>query len=489
MPKHPRLVLARVNYSQLYGVYDHGKIPRQRDVLIPYHLLNLAGYARASGMDVALIDGEVDVLGQEQLADAILEKDPQYVGLTATTPDVLLAVEVCTLLKKHTPGIITVIGGTHASVMPDDVAQHAVVDYVVVGDGEQAIVEIVNSFPSGAGRINARRLNGKIVKTDDIDLSMSPLPAHDLLDYGKYLFSDPTRGQIRTASVMSSRGCPFECSFCAHSRKVRFRPIAEFIREIAGLYDQQGVRYFYVYDDTFLLRDDRLLEFARELKGLDLVDARFQCLARANQVTRDRIELLRDVGFVRVSIGVESGSDELLKRVSKGVTKEECLRACRVISEAGLETRASFIIGHPWETQATAEETIAFAQELEIMHANFTVMTPYPGTRVYAQACRGEGIRFSQPELATDWNAFRRWGQPIIRTDELTSEDLERLRETAITEFYTQPKVTDYYRRLFESGNRSRFIHRPVNFAWRRKYGDDLPYWDQLGDEKFLEPY
>jgi len=480
-----KLVLARVNYSQLYGVYQ-GKAMQDRDVLIPYHLANLAGYARAHGVDVEIIDGEVDLLNEQELADKILAAHPRVVGLTATTPDVLLAIKVCAHLKARDSGIVTILGGTHASVMPDDTARHASVDYVVVGDGEQAILDIMGRNATAMGRANRRMGSSKIIRSEDLDLSVLPQPAHDLLDYGKYLFSDPTRGQVRTASVMSSRGCPFECTFCAHSRKVRFRKIADVVEEIRMLYERQGVRYVYLYDDTFLLRDDRLSEFAERLRPLGLSDLRFQCLARATQVTTERIALLKSLGCVRVSIGVESGSDEILLRVAKGVSKEECLRACRIIADAGLEVRASFIVGHPGETEATVRETIAFAQELEVLHANFTVLTPYPGTRVYAQACRGEGIRFDEPELATDWNAFRRWGKPIIRTDALSSDDLEQWRETAITEFYTQPKVVTYYRRLFDSGNRSRFFFRPHNYAWRRKHGTDLPYWSELGDERLL---
>jgi len=121
-----------------------------------------------------------------------------------------------------------------------------------------------------------------------------------------------------------------------------------------------------------------------------------------------------------------------------------------------MEPRASFILGHPYETRETAEATIQFAQELDLLHANFTVMTPYPGTPVHGMACRGEGLRFVKPEYASDWRVYRRWGKPIIETATLSADDLEHLRERAVTEFYTQDKVFSYYDGLFQQGNRSR---------------------------------
>jgi radical SAM superfamily enzyme YgiQ (UPF0313 family) len=287
---------------------------------------------------------------------------------------------------------------------------------------------------------------------------------------------------------MSSRGCPFACTFCVIDRRVRYRTVESFVAEVEFLYHRKGVRYFFVYDDVFLLDRARVLEIVRRLRAAELPEARYQCQTRAHLVDPDVLAALHAAGFVRVSIGVESGSDEMLARCHKRITRADCLEATRRITAAGMEARASFIVGHPYETQETARATIEFAQELDIYQANFTVMTPYPGTEVYEQALRGEGIHFVRPEMAHEWRHYRRWGHPIVRTDALSAEDLTTLREQAIVEFYARPRILDYYAARFAEGARARYYYRPLNFAWRRAHGRDLPFWDQLDPDGLVEP-
>lgn len=489
----PKLALARVNYSQLYKVYDGGKTYKQRDILTPYQLLNLAGYVREQGAEVAIFDGEVDLLAEEALARQIVDWRPDFVGFTATTPDIDKTIDVCRLIKSHDSSIVTIVGGVHATVAPEDVAKHSGVDYVVAGNGEEPLARIMaagkGSVVAGPSRATGHVPPAKIVRNaKPFDLSKLPMPAHDLLDYANYQFTDPTRGRMKTASVMSARGCPFSCTFCAHTPVVRYRAPGEFVAEIEYLYREKGVRYFFVYDDVFVAKRSRVLSILEQLRRLNLSDAHFQCQARANLLDEELLAALRATNFVRVSIGIESGSEEMLERCNKGVTKPHCRSACSMIRAAGIEPRASFIIGFPYETRATAEATIAFSQELDLLHANFTVMTPYPGTRIYDMACRREGLRFVKPEYAREWSVFRRWGNPIVETDELTSGELEALRERAVMEFYTQDKVHSYYESLFRKGNRSRYFYRPLNFAWRRRFGRDIAFWDQLDASEIVDP-
>jgi radical SAM superfamily enzyme YgiQ (UPF0313 family) len=490
----PKLALARVNYSQLYDVYDGGKTYKYRDILVPYQLLNLAGYIRTCGVEVEIFDGEVTLMNQAQLAGTIVDWKPQFVGLTATTPDIGLSLEVCRLVKDHNASIVTIMGGPHVSALPEEVAQNSYVDYVVVGDGEKPLQEIIEREKSRvlAGVKVADSHNPpateKIIRGFMPDLSTYPMPAHDLLDYSNYLFTDPSRGQYKTASVMSSWGCPYNCTFCFHNKRLRYRKIDDFISEIEYLYREKGVRYFFVYDDTFLVKNSRVLEIAKRIKSSGMKDARFQCQSRADLVTPDVIKALRQANFVRVSMGVESGSTTMLEMIKKGVTKEDYIEACRILYDHGIEPRASFIVGLPYETRQTIMETINFAKELNFLAANFTIMTPYPGTQMYEMALKGEGLHFSRPEYARQWSIYRRWGKAFVETDELSANDLEHLREKAVIEFYSQPKVFEYYRSLFEEGNRTRYFYRPLNFAWQKKFGKCVPFWNELDRTEVVAP-
>lgn len=453
-------------------------------------MLTLAAYVRQHGVEVAIFDGEVSLCTQEQLAKTILEWRPDFVGLTATTPDIDLTAEVCRFIKESDPSIITIIGGPHATALPFDVAQHRYVDYVVVGDGELPLVQILAQKTPGQHRTISqnRSVSEKVIQGEEQDITGLPMPAHDLLDYTHYKFTDPQRGQLKTASIMSSRGCPFNCVFCFHNKNMRYRTIQAFISEIEYLYREKDVRYFYVYDDTFFVNKSRVLEIAERIKALQISDAHFQCLTRANLVVPELLEVLREANFVRVSMGIETGSTEILKAINKGVTKEDYVNACQILLKQGMETRGSFIIGHPYETHQTVQETISFAQELELLHANFNIMTPYPGTQIYDMALKGRGLYFENVEDATDWKAFRRWGKSIIRTDHLSAHDLEDLQEKSLMEFYGQSKIFEYYHSLFYGGNKSRYFYRPLNFAWQKKFGRNLPFWQHLEDGHMIAP-
>ena len=466
-----RLALGRVNYSQLYGFYDDGATYKQRDILIPYHLLVLASVAKTAGAEVKIFDGEVGLLSEEDLADQILAWEPDFVGMTATTPDIEATIGVCRHIKGHDLRITTVIGGPHVTGIGD--LDSLNVDYVVVGRGEKAIVHILEGD-----------CLGRIVKTREDD--PPDRPDYTMLDYSQYPFTDPRWGQVNAASVMSAQGCPFGCSFCFHDKILRLKDVDDFVGEIMWLYYAADVRYFFVYDETFLMNRNRTIEILDKLKSLK--DVHFQCQTRANLVDHDVAKRLRDANFVRVTMGLESGSDEILRGVSKGVTRDDGTEACRILSEVGIETRASFILGLPYETHETVRETIDFAKDIDLYHASFNIMTPYPGTKVYGMACRGEGIQFTRESYRNDWSAYRRWGTSVVRTNELTAEELEDYQVAAQTEFYARDKILDYYTNLFEGGNRSRFSYRPINFAWRKKFGVDIPFWNQLGDGEIIEP-
>jgi radical SAM superfamily enzyme YgiQ (UPF0313 family) len=504
--KKIKLALARVNYSQLYKVYDEGKTYKKRGILMPYPLLELAGHTRRRGVEVRIFDGEVDLLTQSELAQEIIDWDPDFAGFTSTTPDINLTVEVCRILKEHNNKITTIIGGPHASGLPEDISRHACIDYVVVGDGEYPLDLIINkesnysfgnSILDGADKdvllesqYREMRSNGnsKIIKGNLKTLRDQPMPAYDLLDFSKYQFIDPTRGSMNTASIMSSRGCPFRCLYCFHKRILMNRDIDLLIKEIKYLVNEKDVRYFFVYDDTFTVNRNRAMEILKKIKELNIKGVNFQCFSRANLLDEELIQAMKDAHFVRLSMGVESGSEKILKIISKGVKKEDYIKACEMLTNAGIEARGSFILGHPYDTKETIRETIEFSKELNLFHANFNIMTPYPGSKIYTMALNREGLRFKDKKDSTNWDSFRRWGIALVETDDVSSSELEQFQKEAQMEFYTQDKVFEYYEKLFKKGNRSRFFFRPLNFAWQRKYGKDIPFWDALEDTEVISP-
>lgn len=497
-----KVALGRVNYSQLYGFYDEGKALEERDILTPYQLLTLASYIQSEDVEVKIFDGEVELLNQRDLAEKIMSWNPDIVGFTATTPDINLAIEVLNYIKIRNNAVKTVMGGPHASAKPDDLRKHKSVDYIVVGDGEYPLTRIIkheightlektdtnvrDKYFSQISLNQGESNNPVIMRGHSVSLTGLHMPAHNLLDYSNYKFTDPTRGAVIAASIMSSRGCPFNCEFCFHNRNLRNRPIDSFIDEIVYLAKRKNVKYFYIYDDTFTVNRRRVSEILDRIISLRLNECNFQCLTRAELLDEELVRKMKGANFVRVSMGIESGSEKLLKEVSKGTGKDDCIKACKLLSKYGVETRGSFMVGFPFETKETVEETIEFSKELELYHANFNIMMPYPGTKIYEMALKGRGIYFTDPKYATDWDRFRRWGTAVTRTDDLSSEEIVASQQKAEVEFYTQKKVYDRYENSFLKGNRSRFFYRPLNFAWKQKYGRNIPFWNDLGSDRLV---
>lgn len=457
-----RIALARVNYSQIYGVYDDGKAYERRDILIPYHLLVLANAVRREDIDVKIFDGEVGLLTNHELADRVIEWEPDFLGMTATTPDINATVTVCELVKVFDPDIVTIIGGPHVTAIGLD-SPH--VDHVVRGRGEVALCDIV------AGP-------GYQVPLD--------APAYDLLNYEQYPFTDPTRGQVRTASIMSSQGCPFDCAFCFHDKELRNKAVQDFISETRYLYETHGVRYFFIYDETFLLGKKRTIEILERLR--EFKDAHFHCQTRVGMVTNDLAATMRESGIVCVTMGIESGSQQMLDGISKGTSKEDGYKSCMILRDADIETKSCFIFGLPYETHETVHETIDFAKNADLCIANFNIMTPYPGTVVYDMTVRGDGLRFDKESYRTDWAAYRRHGNSIVRTDDLTSEDLKEYQVSATVDFYARRRILDHYTSLFKNGNRARFAYRPLNYAWKKRFDCNIPFWNELEESDILDP-
>ena len=457
-----RVALGRVNYSQFYGVYDD--ICTERDILIPYSLLVLSTEINKLGIEVKIFDAEVHLWSEERLAQEIYKWKPDFVGMTATTTDIMLTMKVCELLKDLNSSVVTILGGCHPTVCFKDITNNKI-DFIVKGRGEKAIREIINN----------KCPNRLVEFTDEYDANYVD---YSLIDLSDYTFTDPVKGRVVAVSVMTMYGCPFSCGFCFHNKKTSYKSVIDFIDEVKFLYLDKGVRYFYVYDDTFLLNKKRAFMILQELEQFK--DAHFQCLVRANLIDKEAAIQLKEAHFVRVSMGLESGSDMLLKKVSKSVTVKDGENACRELYKVGIETRASFILGLPYETKKTIRQTIDYANRIDLYHANFNILTPYPGTDVYYMTLRGEGLKFVNKEYETDWSSYRRWGKSVIETDDLTYKDLEKSQIDAQVEFYARQKIFEYYYKLFENGNKSKYFYRPLNFAWKNKFGQDISFWKEL---------
>jgi anaerobic magnesium-protoporphyrin IX monomethyl ester cyclase len=405
------ITLVRLPYANIYSVY--GKLPKNREVRPPLGLLYIAASLEEAGHTVNIIDCETKLYPPEVTLQLILDSNPDIVGFTATTPEIHGVESLSKSLKEANADIKIMVGGSHVSAMPrQTLADCPYLDYIVVGEGELSVVHIANDLP-----------DTPIIRTkNEKTVDSYPLPARHLLEYGEYKYAWPGRGMVKMDVLESIRGCPFMCTFCSvRGVKPRLRDITRVVDEIEFSYKTYGTELFMFFDDTLTVNRYHVFDLCDEIikRGLNK-HVVFYANTRANTTTPEMLDKMIEAGFTEMSMGVETGSAQMMKAIKKGTRVEQYEQVYEWMEQRGLQTRASFIVGHAHETHETVLESIKFAKKIKLMRCAVNILTPYPDTHSYDQALAGDGLHL----LCKDWREFKRWGTAVIRTDDLTAEDL-----------------------------------------------------------------
>jgi anaerobic magnesium-protoporphyrin IX monomethyl ester cyclase len=382
----------KVTLIQPPNMQRTGKWKSQKVCRTPTNLALLASYIRQHGHVPRIVDLDIEGGTLEEIARLILANDPQVIGVTCLTPRFPITMDIIAACKQINPAVIAVIGGPHVTGLPQYALKDPMVDYGVVGEGEEAFLELINNLAAGKPVDSVANLihrhNGAVkvnpVRPFIADLDALPFPAWDLLKLEHYV--DPAFYQGPHLGLMSARGCPFDCYFCASrvvwGRRVRYRSPANMIAEIDEAIGVYGIREFMFYDDTFTLNRKRIMEFC-DIVIQRRFDIRFYAQVRVDTIDVDMVKKLKAAGCFAVAIGVESGNDRILKTMGKTLTKEQIRHGCQVLKAANMPFLASYIIGHPGDTHETIRQTIDFANELDADQSKFLIATPYPGTRFF----------------------------------------------------------------------------------------------------------
>ena len=369
-----------------------GKWQSQKVCRTPTNLALLAAYVRKHGHEPKIVDLDIEGGTLEQIAHLVLVNDPQVIGFTCLTPRFPITMEIIAECKRLKPEVVTVVGGSHVTGLPEYALKEAVLDFAVLGEGEVAFLELINNLASGQPVEKIANLiyrSTGLVKINPVrpaiaDLDALPFPAWDLLKLDAYV--DPAFYQGPHLGLMSARGCPFDCYFCASrvvwGRRVRYHSPANMLAEIEEAIDKYGIREFMFYDDTFTLNRNRILKFCEALIARRW-KTRFYAQVRVDTIDVEIVKKLKQAGCFAVAIGVESGNEEILKTMGKNLTKEQIRSGCKVLKTAQMPFLASYIIGHPGDTHETIKETLDFANELDADQSKFLIATPYPGSRFF----------------------------------------------------------------------------------------------------------
>jgi len=417
----------------------------------PLFLAYAAAVLEKNNLEVELIDCRPDYIDIEQLKEKV-NKDTGLIVLQTSTPSINLDLETARILKEKNNQAKIALAGPHATALDKQLlAENAHVDIILRGEYDYTIYDIAfniknnNDFEKIKG-ITYRK-EDKIIRNEDREhipnLDELPFPARHFLPVNKYF--EPLFVGTPTLRLISSRGCPFSCTFCLwpqlmYGRFFRARNPIKVVDEIEFLKKEYKIKEYYFDDDTFTVDPGRVIAICDEIIKRK-INLPFECLARVNTVSPELLKKMAEAGCRIIRYGVESANTAILKNVNKKITVEQIISAFRETKKAGIKTHATIMFGLPGETKETIKETIKFVLKLNPDYAQFPVAIPYPGTEFY-------NFLKEKGWLASDnWEDYNS-GCALVEYPGLTKKEIEEASKIAYKKFYLRP--TYIFRKIKE---------------------------------------
>lgn len=434
-------------------IHPHGSnwMPGMQDittifnVMPPLGILSIAAWLEKHQVPVEIIDCYATPLTQQELVNEILRRKPDVVAFSCTTSSFLEGSRIAEAIKAADSSIITVFGGAHACTMGAPLLDRfPAIDCLVLGEGEQTMLELVQAGFQGLASIPGvayRDSNGQATQSAPRELIANldelPFPAYHLLPgfpqkYKLPLFSSPT---APNSSIISSRGCPYQCSYCdrsVFSRGFRFNSPEYILEHVAMLQRDYGIRHVFFYDDLFTFDRKRVAHFC-ELKEKMGLKVTYNCIARLEHVDQELLNLLKGSGCWQVNFGIESGDPEILKQHRKFYGLDEVGRKLQMVKDAGMRVKGLFMVGLPGEDEAAIRRTIDYALSLPLDEINVTKFTPFPGAPVFKTL--EQFGRFNE-----DWELMNCMNFVFIPNG-MTKQQLEDLYNEFIRRFYRRSRI------------------------------------------------
>jgi len=442
------IVPPNLHYIEAYAYIEADKSNTVRPYL---GLLYIAAAVKdIPGIDIRIVDANVDALSMEELEELITKESPDMVGFSVLTFNLLNCMAVSKMVRKCNPRTKICFGGWHPTLYPQETLAFDFVDYIVIGEGEWTFRDLVkinqgNKNPTekelagieglgyktadGTTMINPPR---EVVKNLD-DL---PLPAYDLVDTTKYSHLLACSGQV--VNIMTSRGCPHRCVFCDLRRTAyRYRTPVNILEEIR-FWVEKGIQEFFIQDDNFTINRKRTIEFCRLLTNANL-NIKYKISSRVDCIDEEICQYLKNSGCYRIYFGVESGSQKVLDYLEKGITIHNINTAFQAAHKHGIDCCAYIMIGVPSETEEDIRLTMRLIKDIKPNHLHCSICTPMPKTYLYGKLME-DGV------IDRDyWLDFASNPDPSFKTpfasQLYSAEELRRRQNTIQKQFYLNPRI------------------------------------------------
>ena len=377
----------------------------------------------------------------EQVKKEIGRLEPEIVGITCGSVTYRPCIETAKAVKEVLPSCKIVVGGWQPTYMPESLLQHKEIDYLVMGEGEQAIVELANSITKGKDKSDAAKISGvayrdkgktvKVPSTLIEDLDQIPFPARHLLPMHIYDRRAPYFDANPMDTMNVVRGCPYNCAYCETKKlwgsRVRAFSPPRVVAEIKDLAQNYGSKGVYFVGDNFTINKKRTADLCNLMKKENL-DIEWVCDSRVDQISRELLREMKDAGCRTVWFGVESGSPRILEKLNKKITMEQIIHTFRLCKEMGIRIACSFMLGIPGETIGDMEVTFKFARKLDPDWCQFNTYVAVPGSALYKEVM--ENKLYDRVE---DFVTY-------VKTEEFDYETVVKIQKRFHSNFNKSPK-------------------------------------------------
>jgi len=421
----------------------YGKLSAVGTLYPPLGLAYIAAIGKNQGHQVTVIESEATGHTFEEIYAEAERLQPDLIGMPTFLNTIQRCFRIADEIKKRLPRTKILLGGVQVTLNPQEAVKRDSIDYLIMGEGEKSFADLLSALEKNSPLSSVAGLAWKDKQKISFnqaqplinDLDALPLPARELFPMERYHSSSQLRGK-RTLHMMTSRGCPFRCTYCTShmtfGKTFRFHSAKRVLEEMVILKDKYKADTIQFYDETFTLNRNRVIQLCDEIKR-NKIKIAWACFTRVNLVDEELLKKMRSAGCYQIFYGVEAATQRLLNVIKKDITLEQIANAFKWSKLAGIETLASFMIGLPTETKEEALKTIDLAIKINADYAQWQKTTPFPGTELY-DICEKHG-----KILTKDWTKFTAWNEIVYVTNGRTKEDILEVEKIAFRRFYLRP--------------------------------------------------
>ncbi|NJD75466.1 MAG: B12-binding domain-containing radical SAM protein [Candidatus Methanoperedens sp.] len=368
----------------------------------PLGIASIVAYLKSKGFDASLLDMQAFLMDERELAEKLLETRPDVIGITAMTTTFPAALRAAKITKNILPRAKVALGGVHPTIEPRTTLESGFVDFVVRGEGEVVMEQLLTELGKG-GNIDqieglCYKQNGDIIIKDKsplVDINLLPMPDYGSFPAREYIKHNQSLRDIRCISVLATRGCPYSCSFCAVKQTMGVKWRAKYpekvVDELEYLKNEYDLEGFWFKDSILNMNWKWTSKLCEELikRKLDIV---WQCNTRVDLIREEELKLMVKAGLTELDLGIETGSPNSLKTLKKNVTIGQTKEAVR-LAKKYVKVFGFFMIGIPGETIDDVKLTFDLARELELDRSTWSIFQPLPGSELYENSLKDGTIK------------------------------------------------------------------------------------------------